>query len=457
MSLALHTDLYQLTMMAGYLHGGITERSTFELFVRDLPEGRGYLVAAGLEQALDFLEQLRFTDEQIRYLRTVPALARAPERFFSEQLPALRFTGDVWAMDEGEVVFAQEPLLRVSAPAAEAQLVETALLAIVTFQTTIASKAARIVQAAAGRAVIEFGSRRAHGLEAAVHAARAAYLAGCESTSNVEAGHRFGIPVSGTMAHSWVMTFAREIDAFRAYLDLFGDRTTVLIDTYDTVEAARAIVKAGLRPGGVRLDSGDLVTLGREVRAVLDEGGLAETRIVASGDLDEDRIAEVLAAGAPIDAFGVGTALSTSRDSPALGGVYKLVEVERGGRMVPAVKLSTGKRTLPGSKQVWRISRDGCAVEDVLGLYEEDPQEGRPLLAPVMRGGRRLSSPPLLAAAREASRDRLLELPPGVRRLHDWADYPVRLTHKLQALSDARLRQLKIENGKSKKEPEMEG
>ena len=213
MSLALNTDLYQLTMMAGYLHGGITGRSTFELFVRELPPRRGYLVAAGLEQALEFLEQLRFTDEQIRYLRTVPALARAPERFFSEQLPALRFTGDVWAVAEGEAVFAQEPLVRVSAPAAEAQLVETALLAIVTFQTTIASKAARIVDAASGRAVIEFGSRRAHGLDAAVHAARAAYVAGCDSTSNVEAGHRFGIPVSGTMAHSWVLTFADVIEA----------------------------------------------------------------------------------------------------------------------------------------------------------------------------------------------------------------------------------------------------
>lgn len=446
MSLALNTDLYQLTMMAGYLHGGITGRSSFELSVRELPPRRGYLVAAGLEQALEFLDQLRFTDEQIRYLRTVPALARAPERFFSEQLPAFRFTGDVWAVAEGEAVFAQEPLVRVSAPAAEAQLVETALLAIVTFQTTIASKAARIVDAASGRAVIEFGSRRAHGLDAAVHAARAAYVAGCHSTSNVEAGHRFGIPVSGTMAHSWVMTFADEIEAFRAYLSLFGDRTTVLIDTYDTVAAARAIVQAGLRPGGVRLDSGDLSALSRDVRAVLDEGGLGETQIVASGDLDEDRIAALLAAGAPIDAFGVGTSLSTSRDSPALGGVYKLVEAERGGRMRPVIKLSTGKRTLPGSKQVWRITRDGCAVEDVLGLYGEEDQEGRPLLSLVMRGGRRVTDAPLLAATREACRVRLRELPPDVRRLHDWADYPVRLTDALQALSDTRLRQLKIEN-----------
>jgi nicotinate phosphoribosyltransferase len=434
MSLALNTDLYQLTMMAGYLHGGITGRSTFELFVRDLPPERGYLVAAGLEQALEFLEQLHFTDEQIRYLRTVPGLARAPERFFGEQLPAFRFTGDVWAVDEGEVVFAQEPLLRVSAPAPEAQLVETALLAIVTFQTSIASKAARIVEAARDRSVIEFGSRRAHGLDAAVHAARAAYVGGCESTSNVEAGHRFGIPVSGTMAHSWVMTFEHEIEAFRAYLSLFGERTTVLIDTYDTVAAARAIVTAGLRPGGVRLDSGDLGALSREVRAVFDQGGLTSTRIVASGDLDEDRVAALLAEGAPIDAFGVGTALSTSRDSPALGGVYKLVEVERGGVMTPAIKLSTGKRTLPGSKQVWRISRDGCAIEDVLGLYDEKGPDGRPLLVPVMRGGRRLTDAPLLAATREACRARIRELPPEVRRLHDWAAYPVRLSEAMQRL-----------------------
>ena len=271
---ALATDLYEIAMAAGYHHQAMAGRCTFELFVRRLPPHRGYLVAAGIEQALAYLEHLKFKPDEIAYLRSVPALSRAPDEFFSTFLPGLRFRGDVWAVGEGEPVFPGEPILRVTATAAEAQLVETALLAIVTFQTTIASKASRIVHAADGRAVIEFGSRRAHGLEAALHAARAAYLAGCVGTSNVEAGHRFGIPVSGTMAHSWVMAFADELDAFRAYLDLFGAGTTLLIDTYDTLRAARDIVAAGLRPSAVRLDSGNLLDLSRSVRRILDEGGL---------------------------------------------------------------------------------------------------------------------------------------------------------------------------------------
>jgi nicotinate phosphoribosyltransferase len=435
MTSPLATDLYQLTMLAGYQHAGITGRSTFELFVRNLPGGRAFLVAAGLEQALDVLESLRFTPDEIRYLRTVPALAAAPDRFFDDLLPSFRFTGDVWAVAEGEVVFPQEPILRVTAPAAEAQLVETALLATITFQTTIASKATRIVHAADGRPVIEFGSRRAHGLDAAVHAARAAYVAGCSATSNVEAGYRHGIPVSGTMAHSWVMSFAHEIDAFRAYLALFGERTTLLIDTYDTVAAAHAIVGAGLRPGSVRLDSGDIAVLSREVRRVLDAGGLMETRMIVSGDLDEHRIAQLLAGAAPIDAFGVGTALSTSSDAPALGGVYKLVEIERDGTMAPVLKLSAGKRTLPGSKQVWRLSQNGPALGDVLALASEPSPGGRPLLSQVMRSGQRLQAPSTIEDVRRHAADAVGELPDGLRRLQNWDAYPVRPSEALQALT----------------------
>jgi nicotinate phosphoribosyltransferase len=432
---SLATDLYQLTMMAGYQHAGITGRSTFELFVRSLPPGRAFLVAAGLEQALDLLGSLRFTADEIRYLRTVPALAAAPDAFFDDLLPSFRFTGDVWAVAEGEVVFPHEPMLRVTAPALEAQLVETALLATLTFQTSIASKAARIVRAAEGRPVIEFGSRRAHGLDAALHAARAAYVAGCVATSNVEAGYRFGIPVSGTMAHSWVMSFPREIDAFRAYLALFGERTTVLIDTYDTVAATHAIVGAGLRPGSVRLDSGDLVALSREVRRVLDAGGLAGTRIIVSGDLDEHRIAQLLAVGAPLDAFGVGTALSTSSDAPALGGVYKLVEIERDGAMAPVLKLSAGKRTMPGSKQVWRSSRNGRAEGDVLALASEASPGGRPLLSQVIGGGQRLRPAPVIDAVRRHAEDAVGELPDGLRRLQAWDAYPVRASEALEELA----------------------
>jgi nicotinate phosphoribosyltransferase len=432
---ALATDLYQLTMMAGYHRAGVTGRSTFELFVRELPPHRGYLVAAGLEQALEFLQELRFTADDIAYLRRVPALSGVDEAFFRDVLPQFRFKGDVWAVREGEPVFAREPFVRVSAPAPQAQLVETALLAIVTFQTSIASKAARIVDAAGGRAVVEFGTRRAHGLEAALYAARAAYVAGCVGTSNVEAGCRFGIPVSGTMAHSWVMTFRDEIESFRRYLETFGRDTTVLIDTYDTIAAARRIVSSGLRPGGVRLDSGDLAALSREVRSILDAGGLHDTRIFVSGDLDEDRIKDLLEREAPIDAFGVGTALSTSRDSPALGGVYKLVEIEREGIDIPVLKLSAGKRTLPGAKQIWRASREGRAIGDVIGLASEQRVAGRPFLSMVMQDGVRAGSGPALDEIQTYCRMRVDELPADVRRLHDWAEYPLHISEALDGLS----------------------
>ncbi len=360
-----------------------------------------------------------------------------PASFFTRDLPAFRFTGDVWAVAEGTPVFAHEPILRVTAPAPEAQLVETALLAILTFQTSIASKGARIVDAAAGRSVIEFGSRRAHGLDAGLHAARAAFVAGCAGTSNVEAGFEFGIPLSGTMAHSWVMTFEDEVEAFRRYCDLYGRQAVLLIDTYDTEEAARRIVKAGLRPAAVRLDSGDFVALSFSVRRILDEGGLQQTGIFVSGDLDEDKVAALVKAGAPIDGFGVGTALSTSNDAPALGGVYKLVEVERDGQLVPVLKLSAGKRTYPGRKQVWRIARDGRAQHDIIGLADEAaPAGGRPLLTQVMRAGKRTRTSPSLPDVQVACRAAREELPPAVRALDAAASYPVEISPALDALTD---------------------
>ena len=432
---ALATDLYQLTMMAGYHVLGDDEPRSFEMFVRHLPPHRSYLVAAGLEQALSYLETLRFRSEEIEWLRSAPALARVPASFFDELLAEFRFTGEVWAVEEGEPVFANEPLLRVTAPAPQAQLVETALLAIITQQTSVASKAARVVHSANGRAVIEFGSRRAPGLDAALHAARAACLAGCVATSNVEAGLRFGVPISGTMAHSWVMGFGDELDSFREYLALFGDDTTLLIDTYDTVTAAQRIVEAGLRPGSVRLDSGDLLQLSRQVRSVLDAGGLQSTRILVSGDLDEYRIAELLAAEAPIDGFGVGTAISAVGDAPALGAVYKLVETTEKGRRRPTAKRSPGKQTLPGRKQVWRLSRDGCAARDVLGLDSEAGLEGRPLLQCVMREGRRTRPAVPVGDIQRRCRQRVAELPPALHRLGDEpASYRVDISNELQAL-----------------------
>lgn len=430
---ALATDLYQLTMMAGYEATGHVATSTFELAVRALPASRRYLMAAGLAQALDYLEGLRFTPDEIAWLRTVPALAAAPVRFFDEVLPAFRFTGEVWAMDEGEIAFAHEPLVRVTAPMMEAQIVETALLAILTFQTSVASKASRVVSAAAGRMVVEFGSRRAHGLEAACLAARAACLAGCAATSNVEAGRMFDLPLTGTMAHSWVMEFDDEIEAFRQYLGLFGEQSTLLIDTYDTLKAAERIVAAGLRPSAVRLDSGDLGSLSRAVRAILDAGGLPETRILVSGDLDEHRVAALVADRAPIDAFGVGTSISAVSDAPALGGVYKLVETVRDGQAVPTVKLSPGKRTYPGRKQVWRIG-SGTAERDVIGLEHESMREGRPLLSCVMRQGKRLRAASSVMEMSFGARARLSELP-VVTSIDGDEKYPVAISPALDSLA----------------------
>jgi nicotinate phosphoribosyltransferase len=424
---ALATDLYQLTMMAGYFKAGRHQstRATFELFVRRLPLRRSFLVAAGIEQALSFLETLRFGASDVAWLARQPQLANVPPAFF-DYLRDVRFSGEVWAVGEGTPVFANEPILRVTAPITEAQLVETALLAIVNFQTSVASKAARVVLAANGRPVMEFGARRAHGLDAALFAARAAYLAGCSGTSLVEAGQRWSIPLSGTMAHSWVMSAVNEIAAFQEYGTLFGEHSVLLLDTYDTIAAAHAIVDHRLRPAAVRLDSGDLQALSREVRAVLNRGGLSATQIVASGDLDEHEIARLLAAGAPIDSFGVGTSVVTSIDAPALGGVYKLVEVTEEGRMRLVMKTSTGKATWPGRKQIWRVMENARAVRDVVALHDEPPMEGaRALLERVMADGARTSRPLPLAAVRASCLDRVAELPPDLRRIDIDAGYDV--------------------------------
>ena len=436
MPTALSTDLYELTMAAGYYAYGEVGRATFELWVRELPRERGFLVAAGLEQALDYLVRLRFTQEEIEYLRGVPALRSAPRGFFNDYLPTLRFTGDVWAVPEGTPMFAEEPLLRVTAPLPEAQIVETALLATVLFQTSIASKAARVVAAAGGRPVIEFGARRAHGTAAAAAAARGAFVGGCAGTSNVEAGFRFGIPISGTMAHSWVMTHASEMESFRRYVELFGDESVLLIDTYDTVEAARRIGRAGMRPAAVRLDSGDLAVLSQEVRQTLDDAGLGATQIFASGDLDEHRIAALVDGGAPIDAFGVGTALSTSNDVPALGGIYKLVETTQDGARVATLKLSAQKETYAGPKQVWRRTAKGAAVTDYLGTSDEaGPADGVALLVPVMRAGRRVGDSPALDAARSRASKAVRALPETTRRLRDPGSYPVHVSETLRRLA----------------------
>ena len=436
MPTALSTDLYELTMAAGYFGAGTSGSATFELSVRGLPPNRGYLVAAGIEPALAWLEDLRFTAAEIDYLRQVPQLRQAPARFFDDCLPRFRFTGDVWAVAEGEPVFAGEPLLRVTAPLVEAQLVETALLSTVLFQTSVASRASRMVRAAAGRPVYEFGARRAHGAEAGMLAGRAAFVGGCSGTSNLEAGLVFGLPLAGTMAHSWVMSHASETEAFIRFVEVYGNQTVLLVDTYDCERAIDRIAAARLAPFGVRIDSGDPEVEARKVRARLDASGLEATRIFTSGDLDERRIAKLVEQEVPIDVFGVGTALSTSSDAPTLGGVYKLVEVERAGLPQPVLKLSPGKETYPGVKQVWRIAAGGQATHDILaGEYEAPPRHGRALLGRVMRRGRRVRPAPAMRTLRERALEAVAELPAEVLQLDEPASYRVAVSEELVRLT----------------------
>ena len=431
----LLTDLYELTMAAGYLETGFDGRATFELFVRSLPPRRNYLAAAGLDQALDFLENVRFSDEEIAYVRKLPVFAHTSGDFFN-YLAQFHFSGDVWAMPEGTIFFPGEPILRVTAPIVEAQIVETFLLATINFQTMIASKAARITQAADGRPVIEFGTRRAHGIESGVLAARAAIIGGCQGTSNVAAGHQFGIPVYGTQAHSWIMAYEDEAEAFQRFLDIFPDHAVLLVDTYDVRAAVEKIISAGRKPRGIRLDSGDLAADSAWARARLDQAGWKDVIVFASGDLDEDRIFSLLAEGARIDSFGVGTALVTSNDSPTLGVIYKLVEIEIGGEVRSAAKFSAAKVTYPGRKQVYRFShKDGNFAHDVIGLMEEKFPGAETLLEPVMVGGKRTAPRTDLDAARRRCLQQRALLPKPVRDLNaEAATYPVRHSERLEAL-----------------------
>jgi len=432
---SLLTDLYELTMAASYHSRGMNDEATFDLFVRELPERRNFLVVCGIEQALEYLEGLHFDAESIAYLESLGMF----DASFLDHLTTFRFTGDVWAMNEGEIAFEKEPLLRVTAPLIEAQMVETFLLNCVTFQTMVASKAARVSLAADGKRFLDFSLRRDHGADAGLKAARAAYIAGASATSNVLAGKMYGIPVSGTMAHSYVMVFPTEMDAFRAYARDFPEQAVLLIDTFDVAEGARRAVAVanelageGIALRGVRIDSGDLGPLAKEVRAILDEGGLTDTTIILSGDLDEYRVQEMLDADVPVDAFGVGTQMGTSADSPFLGGVYKLV-AEKGE---PKVKLSTGKITLPGLKQVYRFSSGGSFQHDLIALEEERIEGGKALLARAMKDGMRLRGPEPIVEVRARCLEALNQLPPGLRVLSDAeTSYAVHTSAPLQELA----------------------
>ena len=428
----LLADLYELTMAAGYLETHFDACATFELFVRSLPPKRNFLVAAGLEQALEFLETVRFSSDDIAYLRNHPAFALISRSFF-DYLAAFRFSGDVWALAEGTVCFPGEPLLRVAAPIAEAQIVETALLATISFQTMIASKAARVAKAAAGRPVVEFGTRRAHGTESGVLAARAAYIGGCKGTSNVRAGQIFGIPTYGTQAHSWIMAHEREDEAFAQFMDIFPCHSVLLLDTYDVRAALEKVIALGRKPRGVRLDSGDVAADSVWVREKLDQAGWGDVEIFISGDLDEEGISSMLEAGARVDTFGVGTALSTSSDAPSLGVLYKLVEIERGGEVREAAKFSAAKVTYPGRKQIYRkADSKGDYLGDVIAL-EHEHIDGQPLLERVMSAGKRLQPVPALADLQKRCQSQLEHLPVALRGLNvAERAYPVRHSTRLE-------------------------
>lgn len=431
---ALLTDLYQLTMIQAYLESGQTDTAVFEFFVRKLPPQRSFLMAAGLEQALDFLETLQFSDDDLRWLERTGRFSKS----FIDYLASFRFTGGVHAMAEGTVFFDNEPILRVTAPLPEAQLVETRLINILHFQTLIASKAARMVLLAPDKLLVDFGLRRAHGAEAGLLAARASYVAGFAGTATLLAEKAFGIPTYGTMAHSFVQSFDDEAGAFEAFARARPRNLILLIDTYDTESAARKIVmlaprlkELGIAVTAVRIDSGDLSALARSVRGILDAGGLKDTGIFVSGGIDENTLIAFAEDGAPINGIGIGTSLATSSDAPALDCAYKLQEYAG----LPRRKRSTGKATWPGRKQVWRrYDRNGRMLADVLSTEEDEPA-GETLIQAVMLGGRRIASQPSLHDIRAHARRQLDQLPPERRTCRPVAPYPVRISASLEELA----------------------
>ncbi len=427
----LLTDLYQLNMLAAYLDHGLTDTAVFELFVRKLPAQRGFLMAAGLEQALSYLENMAFSEADIARLR---GLASFPDQLL-DYLRGLRFTGDVDALPEGTAFFPNEPILRVVAPLPQAQLVETRLINLLHFETVIASKAARLVLAADGKPLIDFGLRRAHGAEAGMLAARASYIAGFAGTATLAAGIEFGIPVRGTMAHSFVQVHDDEFVAFEHFARSRPRDLVLLIDTYDTERAARRVADLahrlaaeGITVSGVRIDSGDLGAEARKVRQILDAAGLPQITIVASGGLDEDQVLALR--DAPIDSFGVGTSLTTSSDAPALDCAYKLQEYAG----VPRRKRSHGKATWPGRKQVWRSVQPGGEFAGDIVTLEAERGEGTMLLQPMMRAGRRIAPAPSLQEIRDDARDQLARLPAPLKRLEPFA-YPVEISQRLRNLA----------------------
>ncbi|MDR0373320.1 MAG: nicotinate phosphoribosyltransferase [Nitrososphaerota archaeon] len=443
--MSLFTDYYELAMCAAYYDNDNFEPATFDLFIRRLPENRSYFLFAGLEETLNYLQSIKFTDVQLFYLKK-----HGFQADFIDYLRKFRFTGEVWAVPEGTIAFPNEPLLRITAPIIEAQLIETFLLNSINLQTMIATKASRVVEAAQGRGVVEFGLRREPGIDAGMKVARSSYIAGCQGTSNVLAGMIYGIPVFGTMAHSFIMSYPKEIDAFRAFSKTFPDKSILLIDTYDDtagVEKAAIVAKElaakGFCLGGVRLDSGDLAEASRKIREILDGHGLQYVKIFASGDLDEYRVTELLEKNSPIDSFGVGTKMGTSSDRPYLDVIYKLCETQNvDGRFSPIMKLSRDKNTLPGRKQVYRFRNgEGFFEKDVITLSDE-PADGEAMLIKVMDGGKLMYKLPSLEEIRVLAAKNLSQLPQKYKVLVNSSLYPVELSLKLQNLTAVLKRQI---------------
>jgi len=431
----LLTDLYQLTMLEGYISRDMHETAVFEFYVRSLPPHRGFLLAAGLETLLAFLEQLHFTKEELRYLAGTGRFSKN----LLDYLAHFRFSGDIHAIGEGTAFFENEPVLCVVAPLPEAQLIESRLINILHFETIIASKAARAVLAAADRAVlVDFGLRRAHGAEAGLLAARASYIAGFRGTATVLAEPAFGIPLVGTMAHSYIEAHGSELDAFLNFSEANPTNTTLLIDTYDVhrgaehaVEAARILAEKGIAVNAVRIDSGDLCTQSREVRHILDQNGCVDINIFVSGNLDEYGIRDLLSRGAPINGFGIGTKLDTSEDAPYLECAYKMMEYAG----TPRMKKSSGKATIPGRKQIFREITDGVMVQDRL-TREDETSKGTPLLSRVMSGGRRTAPPLKLEEIKDFTRTQLQTLPAHLKALSTTPPYPVFISSSLIALQE---------------------
>ncbi len=428
-------DLYQLTMAAGYFECKRNHTSTFELFVRKLPQNRSYLIATGLEQVIHYIINLTFTDNYIQYLKNLPIFKSASREFF-RYLRNLRFKGDLFAVPEGTIVFENEPILRVTAPAIEAQIIETYLLSTINYQSLVATKASRVVHAAQGKEVIDFGTRRAHSPQAGVWAARASYIGGCVGTSNVLTGYELGIPTIGTIAHSWIMTYDDEYRSFEDFQKVFPDNTILLIDTYDSIKGARLAAKIGKRLKGVRLDSGNISLLSKKVRKILDSAGLKQVKITVSGDLNEYKISELLKKRAPIDSFGVGTEMVTSKDSPALNGVYKLVEQEIDGKLIPKMKFSEDKVTYPSKKQVHRFfDKNRKFKKDIVGLVDEK-YDAEALLLPIIKSGKLSYTIPTVQEIQKVTKKNLSQLPEKFKRFDCKTTYPVLFSRRLKQITE---------------------